>query len=151
MFVKHLDHLNLSVQDFDRTVDWYGRVFGFSLVEEGTSDDWASDGPVRFGVLRAGEAMLCIYENPKLRYAHAQEIREQFGIHSIAHFGIRITDVEAWKATIEREQIPIIYGGPIDWLHSTAWYVADPTGYGIEVAAWDNDAVSFDSVAAARH
>ena len=35
MKVKQLDHLNLSVQDLDESIDWYRRVFGFSVVEEG--------------------------------------------------------------------------------------------------------------------
>ena len=29
-----LDHLNLSVHDFDETVAWYNKIFDFSVVEE---------------------------------------------------------------------------------------------------------------------
>ncbi len=35
MTVQQLDHLNLTVDDFDTTVAWYGRLFGFELVEKG--------------------------------------------------------------------------------------------------------------------
>ena len=35
MKVKHLDHLNLSVASFEKTSDWYQRVFGFAVVESG--------------------------------------------------------------------------------------------------------------------
>ena len=34
MQLKNIDHINLTVADFETTVAWYGRVFGFELVEE---------------------------------------------------------------------------------------------------------------------
>ncbi len=36
--VKHLDHINLSVTDFDQSIDWYARIFDFELVEEALQD-----------------------------------------------------------------------------------------------------------------
>ncbi|MFI5403950.1 MAG: VOC family protein, partial [Planctomycetota bacterium] len=57
MTVTRLDHLNLTVRDFDETASWYGRVFGFEVVEKETD---AQGRP--WGVLRAGDALLCIYE-----------------------------------------------------------------------------------------
>ena len=38
MKVKHLDHVNLSVRDFDETVEWYAKIFGFVKVEESLQD-----------------------------------------------------------------------------------------------------------------
>lgn len=38
MKVRHLDHINMTVDDFVETVDWYGRVFGFELVEEAVTE-----------------------------------------------------------------------------------------------------------------
>ncbi|MBK9974810.1 MAG: VOC family protein [Planctomycetes bacterium] len=35
MQVKHLDHINLSVASFAKTAQWYERVFGFYVVEQG--------------------------------------------------------------------------------------------------------------------
>lgn len=132
--VTQLDHLNLSVRDFDETAAWYGRVFDFTIVEQGVQDG------VTWGVLRAGDAMLCIYEHPSRpapdRYDEARQ--------HINHFGLRITDREAWEATIEREQLEVNYGGVVNWPHSTAWYVSDPTGYEIEVALWADDTIAFE-------
>lgn len=140
MQVKQLDHLNLSVEHFDATVDWYGRVFGFALVEEDVQEG------VRWGVLRAGEAMLCIYEHPELTHHDADTVRADHALHGIAHFGLRITDPEGWAAIVEREGLKVRFGGPIRWPHSTAWYIHDPTGYEIEVAAWNGDRVAFDAM-----
>jgi len=136
MHLKSIDHVNLSVADFDETVAWYGRVFGFSPVEEGLQDGR------RWGVIRNGEVMLCIYEQPECRYEDRFVIREK-GLHNINHFGLRITDRAAWQAVIEREQLTVLYDGPVTWSHSTSWYITDPTGYEIEVSLWHDDTISF--------
>ena len=36
------------------------------------------------------------------------------------------------------------YGGIVHYPHSDSWYVKDPTGYEIEVAAWDGAKIKFD-------
>lgn len=133
MNVKHLDHLNLTVKDFDETADWYRRVFGFEVVQDEVADG------MRWGVLRSGEAMLCIYEHPEFEHGP----REDLGQHRLQHLALRITDREAWEEVLRREQLELNWGGETRWPHSTAWYVSDPTGYEIEVALWDNDTVTF--------
>ena len=136
MTVTHLDHLNLTVRDFEETAAWYGRVFGFEVVEKETD---AQGRP--WGVLRAGDALLCIYEKPDLKPEDSGE-RQHRGAHGINHFGLRIGDRAEWERTMEREGLVPEYGGPVRWPHSTAWYIQDPTGYEIEVALWD-DGVRF--------
>lgn len=136
MPVKQLDHLNLSVADFEATVAWYGRVFDFELVEESVADG------VRWGVIRGGEALLCIYERPGLTKLDRFQLAGK-GLHYLAHFGLRITDEAEWLETVEREGLEILYDGPIRWPHATAWYLLDPTGWEIEVALWDDDTVAF--------
>jgi len=135
--VTKLDHLNLSVRDFEETAAWYGRVFGFEVVEREIDDAGRP-----WGVLRAGDALLCIYEHPELRFEEP-DARRTRGVHGINHFGLRITDRDAWEKTMEREGIVAAYGGPVHWPHATAWYVKDPTGYEIEVALWDDDTIRF--------
>jgi catechol 2,3-dioxygenase-like lactoylglutathione lyase family enzyme len=133
--IKHLDHLNLSVASFDETLDWYGRVFGFELVERGTQDGEP------WGVIRAGDALLCIYQRPDR--GDIAPYTTLGGPHRVHHFGLRITDREAWEATVEREDLEVDYGGAVDWPHSTSWYVKDPTGHQVEVALWRGDEVAF--------
>ncbi len=145
MNVKHLDHLNLTVNDLDETEDWYGRVFGFKRVEDGLS---SSGTPFR--VLRAGEAMLCIYKAPDRAFLGGDELMAK-KLHGVNHFALRITDRDAWLATAEREGVEFGYGGgEIRWPNSSAWYVLDPTGYEIEVVLWNNDTVAFPPMEAAR-
>lgn len=137
MHLKNIDHLNLTVANFEETVAWYGRIFGFELVEEGMQDE------TRWGVIRQGEVMLCIYQFEDGRFEDRFALREM-GLHGINHFGLRITDRKAWEGTITREDLKVLYGGPIRWAHSTSWYVTDPTGWEIEIALWDGDVISFD-------
>lgn len=136
MRIKSIDHLNLTVADFDATVSWYHRVFGFELVEEGIQDG------TRWGVIRQGDSMLCVYQFTDCRYEDRFAMR-RMGLHGINHFGLRISDRAAWEEAVEREKIEVLYDGPIRWAHSTSWYVCDPTGYEIEVALWDGDKVAF--------
>lgn len=136
MFIKSLDHLNLTVNDFDETAEWYGRLFGFEVVERGLQDG------ARWGVIRSGDALLCIYEHPELEHQD-RFVRQRAGHHGMNHFALRITDREAWEEIIEREGLELSYGGRIDWPHSDAWYVKDPTGYEIEVALWREGSPAF--------
>ena len=143
MKVKQLDHLNLTVRSFDETVEFYGRVFGFELVEEAVQDG------VRWGVIRSGEAMLCIYEHPQLEFLDRYALLER-GLHGLNHLAFRITDAKAFEEIVQRDGLELGYGGEVQWPHSKSWYIKDPTGYEIEVAFWDGDEVAFDQPAAAR-
>ncbi len=136
MKVQQLDHLNLTVQNLDETIAWYGRVFGFELVERAIQDG------THWGVIRSEDAMLCIYEAPDREHLDGNKLRER-GLHGLSHFGLRITDRAAWEQTVEREGLELLYGGLIEWPHSLAWYVADPTGHEIEIALWNEDTVRF--------
>ena len=136
MTIKHLDHLNLSVTDFAESAAWYQRVFGFELVERGfyNSRPW--------GVLKAGQAMLCIYEHSARSFIDGEKLAEN-SIHGVNHFAFRITDKLDWEEKIKQENLTIAYGGAWRWPHSTSWYINDPTGYNIEVVLWDDDKVVF--------
>jgi len=124
------------VRDFDETADWYRRVFGFEVVEDKTDAEGT-----RWGVIRAGDALLCIYEHGELEFADCHEIRKR-GLHSICHFALAIDDPESWRKTVERENIEMRFGGEVDWPHSTAWYIYDPTGWAIEVTHWHGSEIA---------
>ena len=135
--VKHLYHLNLSVDDLDATADWYERVFDFNEVERGVSDDGT-----QWRILRGGDAMLCCYQHSGLEVKKGPRLRAH-GLHGFNHFSLRILNEAAWRETLVREQVKIGWGGPIDYPHSRSWYVIDPTGYEIEVVLWHDDVIGF--------
>jgi len=133
--VSQLDHLNLTVKDVQQSVDWYYRVFGFELVESGIKNG------IRWGIIRAQDALLCMYEYPDWL---ATEARNRHKIHGVNHFGLRISEPARWEEKIRENDIQVFYGGAIEYPHSTSWYIADPTGYEIEVAYWPNGQPHFD-------
>jgi catechol 2,3-dioxygenase-like lactoylglutathione lyase family enzyme len=135
MHASMLDHLNMTVQDVDESAAWYGRVFGFETVEEQNPAQGR-----RWKILKAGDAMLCIYEFA----GRAPASPDAQSCHAVVHFGLRIENRQAWEAIVEREGIPVQYGGPVRWPHSTSWYIEDPNGYEIEVALWDGGVPSFE-------
>jgi len=134
--VRHLDHLNLSVTDLDASLAWYAAVFEFSPVERGLYEGrpWA--------IVRAGDALLCLYERPQLERPDNAD-RCARGLHGVNHFALRITEVAPWEARVARLGLELLYGGRRSWPHSDSWYVADPTGYEIEVTCWRGDQVRF--------
>ena len=136
MQVKHLDHLNLTVNNFDETKEWYARVFGFSVVEEGLRSG------KRWGILKGGDALLCVYENPTRTFLNG-DLLEEKQLHGVNHFSLRIQDRNQWEDVIRKENIHVHYGGAYDYPHSTSWYINDPTGYEIEVVLWNKDEIRF--------
>lgn len=135
MNVSRLDHLNLSVENLAETVAWYGRVFGFEVVEDGMQhgQPWC--------VVRSGDALLCLAQAPGR--AHPKSFAVDHDAHRLNHLAFAITDEAGWRATLEAEGLELLYGGEVVWPHSRAWYVVDPTGYEIEVALWTGGAPKF--------
>ena len=136
MKITHIDHINLTVENLKTTCLWYERVFGFVVVEEGVQDEhpWC--------IMKSGKALLCMYEAP------GREFEDRFltarqGRHGVSHFAFRIEDKSQWEDTVRAQGIEVHYGGAIEWPHSTSWYVADPTGYEIEVALWKENTIAF--------
>lgn len=86
--------------------------------------------------------MLCIYEALGRELLDGAGLRAR-ALHGVSHFSPRITDRSGWEQTIADERLELLYGGLVEWPHSLAWYVADPTGYEIGVALWNDDTVRF--------
>ena len=141
MTVKQIDHLNLTVHNLATSIDWYGKLFGYTVVERGHSDHY---GP--WAILRSGEAMLCIYELPGLGRVDQFAFDEH--ILRVQHIGFRITDRAAWEKVVEEHDVHVHHGGAHDWPHSVSWYITDPDGYQIEVVLWKDDQIRFAPQAA---
>ena len=124
-----LDHIKLTIDDLDETIEWYGRVFGFEVVERDVQDG------VPWAVLRVEDAMLCVYEHPERTKLDRFELQDR-GIHGMNHFSLRIEDESNWQKVVDAESLEILYGGIVTWPHSRSWYIKDPTGNEIEVTSW---------------
>ena len=132
MTIKQLDHINFSVANLEDSIGWYRRIFGFEPVERGFYGD------TPYAILKSGEAMLCMYEHGERASAASGNGAQ----HHISHIGFRIVDRDSWEAQVATTDVHV-HHGPIDYPHSKAWYVRDPSGHEIEVVAWNDDSIAF--------
>ena len=127
-----LDHINFSVNSFDKTVKWYQRIFNFKLVENGQREDGN-----KWGIIKNGNSMFAFTEYLKKKL-HIGESELK-----INHFGLRLEDKDEWEEKLEKYKLQTYYGSPVRYENSTSWYVKDPSGHEIEVSIWKNNKVVF--------
>ena len=130
-----LDHINLSVKDLKNSIDWYGRVFGFELVESGITANGK-----KWGIVAFNDYMICMSEFAERTDADKIEDRSA---HQIFHFGIRVSDLNRWNQTVKDHQLKLYYGGEIKYPTSKSWYVHDPSGHEIEVSYTEQGRMQF--------
>ena len=130
-----LDHINMTVKNLKESVYWYGKYFGFNLVEEGVSTSGI------YAVLQSGESMLCLHEMQRSVALDDSAVADRY--HRIYHFALRIEDRKAWQRLFATEDFVITYESPTHYPHSMSWYIADPNGHQIEVVSWNENKVSF--------
>lgn len=125
----------MTVRSLDASLDFYRTLFGFELVETGPPD------PAPWAIIKSGEAMLCLYEHPQIPEGpHYPEPPTQLGLR---HFALRIQNGPAFHELLKSRNIPLAYGGPVRWPHSTSYYISDPSGHQIEVVHWNDDTIRF--------
>ena len=130
-----IDHVNLSVVDLNQSIEWYDKIFGFKVVEQGISPmnrKWA--------IIANNDSMICMTEFKNKILADKND-NEDFC--QIYHFGLRIADIELWKSTFKKYSLKLDYGGAVEYPHSTSWYIRDPSGHKIEVSYTSSEQLQF--------
>jgi catechol 2,3-dioxygenase len=121
----------LQIADLDRSVEYYRRVIGFSLLER--AGDRASLGP------SAGPVLLELHERTGARPVPRR------GLLGLYHFAILLPGREALARFLRHLGEVGEHAGMSDHLVSEAIYLTDPDGLGIEVYA-DRPRESWQSV-----
>ncbi len=124
--VTGIDHINFYVSDLDRSIEFYKKVFGFSVLEDHTKDEkepWAIMGA-------GGKAFLAMYQKDDFRPPEQGPVN---------HWGFVIEDADRTLKALKENQVKILYadephGGIIDWPKSKSIYIQDPDGYEIELS-----------------
>ncbi len=130
-----LDHINLTVQDMQESIEWYSKIFGFKFVESGIgtrNQPWA--------IVALNDTMIVMSEY-KDRTKADQE--SETNIHKICHFGLRISESTTWEKTILENKLQLYYGGVVNYPFSRSWYIHDPTGHEIEISHTDGPELRF--------
>ncbi len=132
-----IDHINLTAENLKNSIEWYKQIFGFALVESGTTPQG-----IKWGIVAFNDFMICITE-----YSGrvAADKLEDKSAHQIYHFGIRVSDIEHWQKTVKDNKLKLYYGGQIEYPSSKSWYVHDPSGHEIEVSYTAQERLHFPS------
>lgn len=130
-----LDHINLTVANLKDSIEWYGKIFGFELVESGISPKG-----VPWSIVALDDSMICMSEYPART---AADKAEDTSVHQIYHFGIRVSDQDKWQKTIQHHKLKLYYDSPLPYQYSKSWYIHDPSGHEIEVSYTEQDHLHF--------
>ena len=117
--INNVDHLNMNVTNLKNSQDFYQKLFGLKVFEEGTS----SSGNAYSIVGLPNKVFLCLYEG-----------KETAKKQTLNHFGINIEDFDQAIESLQKESIPLLYGGVIQYEKSKSAYIADPDGNEIELS-----------------
>jgi catechol 2,3-dioxygenase-like lactoylglutathione lyase family enzyme len=115
-----IDHVNLSVRDLDKSIDFYSRLLGIDIKERGEGQG------VRWCILGDRDKFyVCFFEVP-------QGVFRPDDIH-INHVGFVVDDIEETVRRIHELGFRLLFNdAPVDWPRSKSAYVTDPDGIMIE-------------------
>jgi catechol 2,3-dioxygenase len=121
-----LGPVHLTVADLVRSIAYYEREIGLTLLEGGPGRTSTSPAGRR-AVLGVGErALLVLVEQPG-----AHPVSHSTGLYHFALLVPRRVDLARWLAHAAHERVPLV--GLSDHFVSEAIYLSDPDGHGIEI------------------
>jgi glyoxylase I family protein len=130
-------HLALIAKNFDQTVDWYKRHFGFTVAREwaipammpGTRMCYLQRGSFYFEIIGDGEKVG--------HHLVAEDPLQDYQITGFRHFAFEVDDVDAAIASLAAEGVPTFFP-PTDFeaVGIRAALVRDPEGNTIELIKW---------------
>lgn len=134
MEIAKLDHINMTVNSLEESQKFYLEFFGLEKVEGGKTPDGRA-----WGILSNGVLSLCLYEESR------KKPEGDHDFHKMYHFAISIPEKtqESFIQLKEERKIKPSYPSPVNYPHSTSWYIYDPSGHSIEVVFWKNNEVKF--------
>ena len=123
--VSGIDHINLQVADLDASIDFYRRVFGFKVLEDGRSN------------APGGWAIIGISGIVYLALGVTKDSSPPQG-KRIAHFGLVIEDALSTLDRLKQEGVTIVPRGPgggaiLAYPRSQSIYIRDIDGHEIEL------------------
>lgn len=129
--VNAIDHINMSVNNLEKSILFYEKLFGFEIIEDSRN---GSISPNKFGahyvIMRIKQ---CAY------LALHQSLEKGDGQHNgspirLAHFGFHVEDFDTVIAKLKSQSVSFLYGEKyLEWAHSRSVYILDPNKHEIEL------------------
>ena len=116
-----IDHVNLSVRDLDKSIDFYSRLLGIDIKERGEGNG------VRWCILGGRDRFyVCFFEIPKGEPYKPND-------NHINHVGFVVDDIDETIRRIRQLRLRVLFNdAPVEWPRSKSAYVNDPDGIMIE-------------------
>ena len=133
--IQAIDHINLTVRDLTRSVDFYRRVFGLQVREDGS----AAERP--FAILgRRGVGYVALHQRIGERPGEPRQAAATARSRGINHWGFVVEDFDALPEILSRSGVRVLHqkngaDGIIRYPRSRSLYVADPDGNEIELTS----------------
>jgi catechol-2,3-dioxygenase len=119
-------HVAVTISDLDRSVEWYGRLFGADpALDEDT-------GPFRHVVWALGGTLLGLHQFPDLATADAFNERRP-GLDHVAFGCANRAELETWTARLD--ELGIAHGGIKDAGYGSGVSFRDPDNIALEFFA----------------
>ena|ERR1700722_12591162 len=129
--VKAIDHINMTVNSLEESIQFYNKLFGFEIIEDSRHDDII---PNKLGTPYAvigvrGAAYLVLHQSPTK--GNGQNKRGPIGL---AHMGFHVEDFDNLMKILKSSSVSFRQGEEIvEWAHSRSIYILDPSGHEIEL------------------
>lgn len=115
-----MDHVNMSVQNLEKSVEFYKNLFGFKIRKDDNSPN-KLDVPSK--IIGNDSIKLCLYEDPQMSPDGG-----------ISHFGFHVTNFDEILEKCQELDVEVLYDGPVEFEKSVSVYIKDPSGYDIELS-----------------
>lgn len=118
---KGIDHINLNVSNLNNSIEFYKKVFGFEIHEEGNSP--MSGAPYAI-IGKSNVGFLAIYES-----------KNSLQNSRVNHLGFNIDNFEEAVNFLKAENVKIADYGVVDYPDSKSVYILDPDENEIELSS----------------
>jgi len=123
--VNGIDHINISVKNIDRSLEFYKNTFDFDLKEGGVNSSGR-----RYAIAGKSSKILFVFN----------ETSEALGSGRINHIGINIADFDKMLSSVKELGLEVVdYGGDENkvthYPNSRSLYILDPDGNEIELTS----------------
>ena len=115
-----IDHINMNVSNLKNSLNFYKEVFGFKIKEKGGSTK--SERPYAI-IGKSNKEMLALYEVENLK-KHG----------NINHLGFNVESIDGALSYFKSKNIPLNWGGLVEYPDSESISIEDPDGYEIEIS-----------------